>query len=110
MRYVIALAAAALIILAGVLFVRQTYRSFNQFVRQTLKQQKLAGTLPPEFDDVDIDATDRLPDMQMSLPHKWEIRLKAVMWMRDFCYLLAPLTVLLCLGVAALVGKLRAER
>ena len=109
MRYVIALAAAALIIFAGALFVRQTDRSLKQFVRQSLKQQEAAGTLPPEFQDIDIDAADRLPDMQMSLPHSWELRRKTAMWLEDFWYLLAPLTVILCLGVAALVGKLRAE-
>jgi hypothetical protein len=109
MKYVIALVASALIILAGILFVRQTYRSFNQYVRQTLKQQKLAGTLPPELNDVDIDAADQLPNMQMSLPHHWEIRLKSVMWIEDFWYLLAPLTVMICVGVAAVVGKRRAE-
>ena len=102
------LVVAVLIILAGVLFVRQTYRSLNQFVRQTFKQQKAAGTLPPEFQDVDTDTVDRLPDMQMSLPHPWETRLKMAMWIEDYWYLLAPLVVIVCLGVAALAGKLRA--
>jgi hypothetical protein len=109
MRYVIALVAAALIIFGGVLFVSQTHQALIQRVRQSLKQLKWEGTLPPELQDIDIDATDRLPDMQMSLPHYWETRLKAAMWLEDFWYLVAPLTVILCLGVAALAGKLRAK-
>jgi hypothetical protein len=108
MRYVIALVVAALLIGGGFLFVHQTYRSVQELVRQGLRKQKQAGTLPPELQNVDIDAAELL-DMQIQLPAAWETRLKVAFLLQDWWYIWMPLTVSGCIAVAAVVCRKRVE-
>jgi hypothetical protein len=104
MRYFIAIVVAALLIGGGFLFVHQTWRSLDEMVRDGMRKQKLAGTLPPELQNVDIDA-GKLPDFQMQLPAAWETRVKVAMALGDWWYIWTPLTVVGCLSVAALFGR-----
>lgn len=104
MRYVIALVVAALLIGGGFLFAHQTEHSLEKLIRDGLRKQKEAGSLPPELQNVDPDAA-KLPDFQMQLPAAWETRLKMSFMLREWWYIWAPLTVVGCLAVAALVGR-----
>ena len=104
MRYIVAVIVAGLLVAGGILFVRQTYRGVEQEIRQSLLREKQAGTLPPEFQNVDIES-GKLPDMQISLPAGLDWRIKVSMWLEDFWHILAPLTVAICLAVAFLLGR-----
>jgi hypothetical protein len=106
MRYVVALLVACLLIGAGTLYVRLAHRSIEFKLREALRRQKEAGTLPPELQDVDPDAA-ALADMQVKLSRGDETRLQAAMWLSDLWYVLAPLTVAICLGAAWLIGRWR---
>jgi hypothetical protein len=113
MRYFIALIAAALIIGAGVLYVRQTNQSMEQLIRQAFLRQQQAGTLPPELQGVDIQNADlkTLGDFGMQLPAATERRLKWAMLLSEYWYVLAPLVTILCLAAAALYGSaMKAEK
>jgi hypothetical protein len=106
-RYVIALIIAALIILAGVLFVRQTYAEIEtpfEQQRQKLKQQKANGTLPKEWQDVDLD-TMKYSDFAMPVSTGFQIRWDLTMWLVEFWWFFIPLVAATCLGAAWLFGR-----
>jgi hypothetical protein len=106
MRYVIALIAAGLIIGGVTFYIRQTDRSIEQAMRQALLRQQQAGTLPPEFQGVDLQSADlrQFGDFAIKLPEALEKRLQLTMFLSDYWYIWGPLTVILCLGAASLFG------
>jgi hypothetical protein len=108
-RYTIALAVSLLLIGGGFLFIRQTHHSLREMVREGLRKQKQAGTLPPDLQGVDIETVDKLPDMQISLPRAMETRLKLSLWLSELWYLWVPATVAVCLAAAAVLGRRRPE-
>jgi hypothetical protein len=85
MPYVVALLVAVTLIGAGALYVRLTVQSIASKMREALRQEKEPRTLPPG-------------DMR---------RFQIAMLLSDGWYVLAPLTVVACLGVAMLVGRLK---
>jgi hypothetical protein len=103
-RYLIALAVAAVLIAAGALYVWLTFRSFDDQIRQSLRRQQQAGTLPPEFQGIDID-TANIRDIQIQVTRGQEARMQAAFLLSDFWYVWAPLAVAVCLGVATLIGQ-----
>lgn len=108
MIYVKSLALAALVISVGAVFVWLTFRSTENKIRDSFRQQKAAGTLPPDFQDVDIETIDiSKVGFQMKLPRAYELRLQIAMWIVDLWYLWSALTVGICLGVAALARRWR---
>jgi hypothetical protein len=109
LRYGIALGIAALVILAGVVFVRLTDAALNvkfEQQRHRWKQQKADGTLPEALKDVDLDAM-RLDNVGMTVTPGMQLRLDWAGLLTHFWYVLIPLTIGLCLGVAYLVGRYR---
>lgn len=108
MRYAIALVVAVLLIAAGALFVRLTFRSFEAKVRESLRQQQQAGTLPPELQGADIESVNVWQsDMMVKVPRGEQARLEAAMLLSDTWYIWAPLVLAVCLGAAALAGRRR---
>ena len=108
LRYGIALIVAALIILGGILFVRQTHSEIESIFepqRLRLKQQKADGTLPEEWKDVDLDAIE-YTDFGMAVPPAFQLRLELTMWLVGFWWLFAPLVVVAWLGAAFLLGRI----
>ncbi len=108
MRYVVASLIACLIVSAGTLFVWQTRSRlqgrFEEF-KNDLKAKKEAGQLPPEWQGVDLDQLE-LSQVGITLPHSEQTRLGIANLLSTFWYLLVPLAFIVCLGVAALLGKL----
>jgi hypothetical protein len=108
LRYGIALIVAAVIILAGFLFVRQTHgeieRKFEQ-QRQRLKQQKADGTLPDEWKNVDLDNM-KYTDFGWPVTRGFQIRWDLAMWLVGFWWFLIPLVVAACLTMAYIFGRI----
>jgi hypothetical protein len=107
LRYGIALAIAALLIVAGVVFVRMTYAELNdkfEQQRQRSKEQKAAGTLPESMKDVDLDAL-RFDHFGMTVTRGFQRRLDIAGWLAEFWFLFAPLTILVSVGMAYVLGR-----
>ena len=107
MRYIVALLIAGAIIVAGYLLVSTTFGEIEANVeqrRQQLKEQKANGTLPDEWKDVDLDKI-KWSDFGMQLSSNMHIRLDLSMWLRDFWFVAAPFTVIVCLAGAYLWGR-----
>jgi hypothetical protein len=106
MRVLIPLAVAALIIAAGGLFIWHTHYSVDQAIRNSLRQAKQAGTLPPELQDVDPDTADlKIPDTQIKLPSGLHQRLQIVYLLMDWRYILVPLILVAAFGITALLSR-----
>ena len=100
--YGIAFLSAVAIIAAGIFFTHQTNQQLDERfeeIKQELKADKAEGKLPPELSNFDIDSL-RLEDMGMPLPESFKFRVDLSRWMSDFWYVLIPLVLALCLGVA----------
>ena len=106
MRYAVALTVAAVIIGGAVLVVRGTVPTLERTMRQMLSKQQQAGTLPPQFQGVDLQTADlsTMRDFQMTLPTSMVRRLKISYWLTDFWYIWGLLVVIVCLGIASLFG------
>src|SRR2546428_3112468 len=112
LRYGIALGVAVIVILAGVLFVRRTDAEINARLeqeRQQWKQQKADGTLPDAMKNVDLDAL-QLRDVGMTVTPGMMLWLDWAGLLAHFWYVLIPMTVVLCLGVAYLAARLSSRR
>jgi hypothetical protein len=107
MRYAVALVVAAAITGCLIFYVRRTDRVIEQAIRQMLAKQQQAGTLPPELQDIDPRTADlgKLGDFQTSLPRGIERRVKLSYWLAGYWFVWVPLVVVLCLGVASMVGR-----
>jgi len=106
MRYVVALIVACTIFGAGALYVLFAFWSVETTIRETLRRQKEAGTLPPDLQDVDPDAP-KLPDIAIQLPRGEQTKLQLAMLLEDWWFVLAPLTITVCLGIAKLTERFR---
>lgn len=108
MRYQIALLIAAVVIGLGFGFAFWTRQELDSAMRTKLKEMNNEGRLPAEYEGADLDTVPlNLDIIVVELPRGLQTRLDIVRWMNDFCWVLAPLVVLVCLGVAALVGPRR---
>src|SRR5437879_3407392 len=105
MRYIIALIIAALIIVAAALFAWRSFREIDQFVRDGLRKQQQPGQLPPELQNVDVDSVD-LNNFKIRLPYALIVRLELARWISRVWYIWAPVLIAVCLGLAALYGRL----
>ncbi|HEV8061706.1 MAG TPA: hypothetical protein VGP68_17650 [Gemmataceae bacterium] len=108
MLYVVAGIASLLLILGGWYFVRASERVLlSQFEehKQQLREMRDAGKLPPELQGMDIDRMD-LEHMAMRLPPGLEERLEVAHLFQSYWFVLGPLAVALCFGVAWVVGKM----
>src|SRR4051812_8312896 len=105
MRYGVALLVAVLVIATGGLFAWLTIREVEGELRNSLRRQQEAGELPPELQGVDIESVD-IRQFAMKLPPEQEGRLALAQGLAGLWYIWAPLVVILCLAVAALVGRL----
>jgi len=112
LRYLIALAIAAIIIVAGIVLVRTTLleieADFEQH-RQQLKAQKANGTLPDAWQDVDLDKI-KYTDVGMKVSESLQIRLDLSMWLQDFWFVFDAFVVVVCLGGAFVWGRIFARR
>jgi hypothetical protein len=105
------LAVAAVIIALGFAYSWLTMRSLHaqiaDHIGQSLREQKQAGTLPPEWQGIDPDTADveKLGDFQMQLPRGMETRLQISLWINDLWYLWAPLVVAVCVLLAMFTGR-----
>jgi hypothetical protein len=107
MPYIIAGIASLLLILGGWYFVHSSERflqtTFNEEKKQ-LKEMRDAGKLPPELRDVDIDGLE-LEHMAMKLPPGMEQRLEFAHLLQNYWFVLSPLAIGLCFGLAWVVGR-----
>ena len=101
MRYAIALAAAALLIAFGVAYVQQTNRLFEQRFRQTLREAKAAGNLPPEIDAEHAD----LANFGVDLPPSDVLRLKFAHFLVAWRFVLIGIVLLSSLGIARILRR-----
>jgi hypothetical protein len=111
-RYIVAAVVACLLIGAGIAFVRQTNARFQggfEEFRKDLVAKREAGQLPPEWQGVDLDDL-RVDQIKMPVPYDDLIRLDISRFLTKYSYFLAVLVFAVCLGVAALVGRMRKPR
>ena len=112
MRYIVALAVAAALIIGCEVLVRSTYREIEsnfERQRQQLKEQKANGTLPDQWKDVDLDNM-KWTEFSMQVSQNTQMKLDFSAWWVDFWYVLATLIVAVCLGGAYLWGRIFAHR
>jgi hypothetical protein len=102
--YLIAVIVAALIIGGAFAFASHTRRSFVESLRQDLRDAKAAGTLPPEMQDVDIETLD-LADLGVEVTPGQMRQLQIADFIDHIWELWAPMTVLVCLGIAAVFAQ-----
>jgi hypothetical protein len=101
----VAVVASIAIIIAGAIFVRRTFAILDGcFQRQVeqWKRQKEDGTLPEYMQDLDLDSL-KPEDMGYPVASGMHRRLDLAMFMKQFWYVLIPLTVAFCLVVADIV-------
>jgi hypothetical protein len=105
--YAVWLCVAVAVIVSGFLFNWLTTRSFQELIRQSLRNQKQAGTLPPEWQSIDVETVDisKLGDFQMKVPHAMELRLQIALFLTDLWYVWIPIVVLLCLAMATIMRR-----
>jgi hypothetical protein len=112
LRYIVAALVACLLIGAGIVFVRQTNARFQGILeesRQDLIAKRDAGKLPPEWQGVDLDELG-IDQIKMPVPYDYLIRLDISRYLTKYAYVLAVFVFAVCLGVAALVGRMRKPR
>lgn len=109
MRYVVATAGAALVILGGCLFVWSTNRALADYLRQQFLTLQRDGKLPAELQGVDPDKL-RPWDLEVALPPDLQSRLNAAALLTAFGPVLAALVLLLALGTAFAYGRLLRSR
>src|SRR5271168_405604 len=105
MLYIIAGIASLLLLLGGWYFVRSSERfllSRFEEHKQQLREMRDAGKLPPELQHVDIDRME-LEHVAMKLPPGLEERLELAHLLQNYWFVLAPLAIGLCFGMAWLV-------
>jgi hypothetical protein len=102
MRYGIALLVAAFIIGAVWFFIWQTRRELVAGIRQ----QQAAGNVPPEMANVDPETVDS-GQFNLRVPASLQVRLDLARLLRVYWFLGALVLLALCLGTAAIIGRLR---
>jgi hypothetical protein len=105
MRYVVALLVAGVVIAALAAFSWWGCTYPQRAARQQFRQQKERGELPPEWQGVDPEGD--LPDFNMIVPDRVLALMAVARFLAITWYGWAPAVVLVSLGVAALVGRMR---
>jgi hypothetical protein len=108
MRYVVALLVAGLVIAAVALYSWWDSDAVERSVREHLRQQQREGRLPPELQGADIEALD-LRDYNVQVPESVLQRRGIARLLARTWFLWGPAIIAACLGVAALVGRLRSR-
>jgi hypothetical protein len=107
MYYVISLLAGLLLIGCGVAFVWLTQntvkRHFDQ-EKQKLIASQAAGQLSAEWKGVDIEKLE-LSQLSMKVPSDLSLRLDIADFLSAFWYVLVPLTLVVCFGIAFLMSR-----
>ena len=109
LRYIIALIVATLIIGGGVVFVRSTFGELNNQLRQQLRAQKAAGTLPVRLQNTDVDRVTVGDDFAMQVSTDMQIRLDIAQWLDGFWPFLVLIIMVLCVGAAWGIGRVFAK-
>lgn len=95
MRYLVALVVAFAVIGLGVGFVWSTRQALHQKLRAELQAMAARG----EISQAEADAGE-ITDMGMELPEADKFRIGIADLLVGFSFVLIPLLVVLCLGVA----------
>jgi hypothetical protein len=104
LRYILAIVVALLLIGLGALYVHLTLRSFEDQVRQALRQQQQNGELPAELQGVDLETVE-IGNFQMRIPPGMEFRLELAHFLTEYWYVGVVIVVAGSLAVAALVSR-----
>jgi hypothetical protein len=101
--YVMAMVVASMIVGGVMFYIQQTKRTFEQLVGQTLLKQQRDGTVPPELQDVDIEAADvsKLHGFAITVPKALMRRIRIAMALTDWWYIWGPMVLIVCYGSAA---------
>jgi hypothetical protein len=105
MRYGIALIIAVILIAAGAFYVRHVERSVEQRVRQSLREAKAQGGLPPDIDPEQADLTS----FGVDLPATELSRVQLAHFLVAWRLVLIPTVLLMSLGIARIVGSKRPQ-
>jgi hypothetical protein len=107
-RFLIWMAVAAVLIVAGFVYAKLTFRSFEAHSRETLREWQRAGTLPRAWQGIDVDTVNIWDlGMQLRAPPGWETRLQIAQLLADFRYVWMAVVLAVCLGAAALPARRR---
>jgi len=111
MQHAIWISVAALVIIVGFSFSWLTIRSFHTQLRQSLREQKQAGKLPAEWQDIDPDTVDISKlGFQMKVPRGMETRLQIALLLTDLWYVWVPSVVVVCFVMALFIRRRSVER
>lgn len=105
MRYGVAMAVAALLILGGCVFVGSTNRALADYLRQQFLALERAGKLPAELQGLDPDKL-RPDDLEVALPPGLFSRLEVAALLSGAWHFLIPALLVLALGAAFAYGRI----
>ena len=103
-RYLIAVLVAGALIGVGFWFVKSTRREVEESLRCDLHAMKAAGTLPPEWQNVDLD-TIPIADMNLQVSPELVRKIRIADLLQALWWIWIPAIVGISLLVAAVVGR-----
>ncbi|SFJ11135.1 hypothetical protein [Planctomicrobium piriforme] len=103
-KFLIAAVIASIITAGGFALAAYLKQLVLQEIRNSLREAKAAGTLPPEMQDLDLDNFMRM-DIGIELSSQAMTRATIVDALRGLWYIWVPIVFAVCLGIAALLGR-----
>ena len=104
LRYIFALMASCLLVIAGLAGSKYLHRSFVEELRQSLREAAKAGNLPKELKGVDLD-TVTPAGLSIRVTAAQETRLLVADLLSNLWFVWIPLVLAGCFGIAYFVGR-----
>jgi hypothetical protein len=103
LRYILAVVASVLLVIAGLATANYLRHSFVEEFRQSLHEAGAAGKLPKEFDGVDLDTVT--PDGRaVKVTASQEARINVAGFLLNLWFIWVPVVFVGCFGIAYLLG------
>jgi hypothetical protein len=104
LRYIFALVASALLVIAGLATANHLRHSFIEEFRQDLREAAASGELPKEFDGVDLD-TVTPEGREVRVTARQETRINVAGFLLNLWFIWVPLVLAGCFEIAYLLGR-----
>jgi hypothetical protein len=104
LRYVYAVIASCLLVIAGFAGAKYLHRSFVEEFRQNLRAAAAAGRLPKELDGADLD-TVTPEGFNVRVTATQETRLMIASLLSNLWFVWVPVVCAGCFGTAWLLGR-----
>lgn len=104
LRYIIAVIVACVLTAGGFGVAASLKQGILKGIRQGLREQKVAGTLPPELQNLDLDTW--VPgDVGIQVSSSAMKRMAAAEFILNGWFVWVPLVIAICLGTTALFSR-----